>query len=56
MEDEIPYKSMDKGYIGSYQRAVTIVPNNMSKEDIEEAEKILDLWNKVLPIYSRSEF
>jgi len=45
VDDEIPYKSTDKEYIGSYQRAVTAVLKNMSKKDLVEAEKILNLWN-----------
>ena len=46
VEDEIPYKSTDKQYLGSYQRAVTMVINNMSDEELEEAERLLELWNK----------
>jgi hypothetical protein len=46
VEAKIPYKPTDKEYIGSYQRAVTTVVNNMSDEDVEEAEEIVELWNK----------
>jgi vacuolar-type H+-ATPase subunit E/Vma4 len=46
IQDEIPFKSTDKEYIGSYQRAVTTVLNNMDEKELEEAEKVLDLWNK----------
>jgi hypothetical protein len=46
VEREIPFKSTDKEYLGSYQRAVTAVLNKMTDEDLEEAEKVLDLWNK----------
>lgn len=46
IEDEIPYKSTDREYLGSYQRAVTTVMTNMSEEDLEEAEKLLETWNK----------
>jgi hypothetical protein len=46
VDQEIPFKSTDKEYIGSYQRAVTTVLNEMTEEDLEEVEKVLDLWNK----------
>lgn len=46
MEAEIPYDSTDKEYIGSYQRAVTAVIKNMSKKDLKEVEKTVDIWNK----------
>jgi hypothetical protein len=46
VNDEIPFKSTDKEYLGSYQRAVTAVLKNMDEEDLEEAEMILELWNK----------
>ena len=46
VEDEIPFKSTDKGYLGSYQRAVTSVLDKMSEEDREEAENLLETWNK----------
>jgi len=45
VDDEIPYKSTDKEYIGSYQRAVTTVLKNMGKKDLGDAEKTLNLWN-----------
>lgn len=45
ISSEIPYKPTDREYIGSYQRAVTKVMQNMSKEDLREAERILALWN-----------
>jgi hypothetical protein len=46
VEKEIPFKSTDKGYLGSYQRAVTAVMNKMTEEELEEAENILESWNK----------
>jgi len=46
VEAEIPYKPTDKEYIGSYQRAVTTVLKNMSEQDVEEAEEIVESWNK----------
>lgn len=46
VEAEILYKSTDKDYIGSYQRAVTTVHRNMSNIELEEAENVVDLWNK----------
>jgi len=46
VEEEIPFKSNDKEYLGSYQKAVSTVLNNMTEEDLEEAEDILELWNK----------
>ena len=44
--EEIGCKPDDKKYIGSYQRAVTTVHNNMSEEELDEVQRILDLWNK----------
>lgn len=46
VEKEIPYKSTDKEYLGSYQRAVTTVFQNMTESELEEAEKMVELWNK----------
>jgi hypothetical protein len=46
IEDEIPYKSTDKQYISHYQRAVTNVHQNMTEGELEEAESIVELWNK----------
>jgi hypothetical protein len=46
VEAEIPYKSSDKQYIASYQRAVTTVHEKMTDEDLQEANSILDEWNK----------
>lgn len=43
---EIPYKSTDKEYIGSYQQALTKVVANLSEEDLEEAENMLEVWNE----------
>ena len=46
VEEEIPYESKDPLYLGSYQKAVTTVLKNMSDEDLEEAQNILERWNK----------
>jgi hypothetical protein len=46
IEDEIPCKSTDKKYISHYQRAVTKVHDDMTKKELEEAENIVELWNK----------
>ena len=45
VQDEIPYISSDKCYLGSYQRVVTTVHKNMTENDLEEAQKIVNLWN-----------
>lgn len=45
IEEEIPYQHGEKEYIGSYQNAVTKVLNNLSKKDVKEAEKMVELWN-----------
>ncbi len=45
VEKEIPFKSTDKEYLGSYQRAVTSVINKMTNEDHQEAERLLEEWN-----------
>ena len=46
VQAEIPYQQSDKEYIGSYQRAVTTVHKNMTKKDLEEAEELVELWNR----------
>jgi len=46
IDDAIPYKSSDAEYLGSYQKAVTTVWNNMSEEDADVVEAILEQWNK----------
>lgn len=43
---QIPFKSTEKEYIGSYQKAVTQVMANLSEEDLEEAERMLEVWNE----------
>jgi hypothetical protein len=45
IEEEIPHKSTDKRYIGCYQRAVTKIHQNMTDDDLEHAESVMDLWN-----------
>jgi hypothetical protein len=45
VEAEIPYKSTDKEYLGSYQSAVTTVLQNMTESELEEAEEMVELWN-----------
>jgi transposase len=46
VNEEIPFQSNEPGYLGNYQKAVTAVLNKMSEEDLEEAEKLVELWNK----------
>jgi hypothetical protein len=46
VEAEIPYTPKDHEYIGSYQRAVTTVHQNMSEKEVEKAEEILERWNE----------
>jgi hypothetical protein len=46
VDKEIPFKSTDKEYLGSYQKAVTSVLNKMSEEDLEEAENLVESWNQ----------
>lgn len=46
IQEEIPYQTTDKQYLGSYQKAVTTVLKNLSDEDLEEAENILESWNE----------
>jgi hypothetical protein len=46
IEEEISEERGDNQYIASYQRAVTKVHENMNDDDLEEAENMLELWNK----------
>ena len=48
VDNEIPFKSTDKDfrYLGSFQKAVTTVLNKMSEEELEEAENLVELWNR----------
>lgn len=46
IENEIPYQPGDTEYLGSYQKAVTEVLKNMSDEDLQDAENMLEEWNK----------
>ena len=45
IDKEIPHQSGDKEYIAKFQAAVTTVLKNMSEEDLEEAEEIVEEWN-----------
>jgi len=47
VEGEIPYQSTEKEYISSYQRAVTSIYNNMTEDELAEAENIMMAWNKL---------
>ena len=49
VEDKIPYKLTEKEYLSSYQMAVTKVQNNMSEEDTNAIQKIVDSWNSEGP-------
>lgn len=43
---EIPYEPSDKSYIGSYQRAVTTIHENLTTSELEEVEEMVEIWNK----------
>src|SRR5271156_5442957 len=42
---EIAYKPTDKEYLGSFQRAVTTVLKNLSEEELETVETVVEDWN-----------
>jgi hypothetical protein len=46
VEKEIGYETKDPKYLGSYQRAVTAVMDNMTEEDLEAAQQIADDWSE----------
>jgi len=46
IDDEIPFNSGEPEYLARFQGATTTVLNNMSEEDLEEVENILEAWNK----------
>ena len=46
IKDKIPFNPKEKEYIGSYQRAVMDVINEMDEDEQKEAERILEEWNK----------
>lgn len=46
VENEIPFKSTDKEYLGSYQKAVSAVLDKMNEEELKEAQNVLESWNK----------
>jgi hypothetical protein len=46
IDDQIPYKSGEPEYLGRFQAAVTAVLQNMSEEDLEEAENLVEQWNR----------
>jgi hypothetical protein len=46
VEAQISFKPTNKEYIGSYQHAITTVLKNITEEEVEEAEEILESWNK----------
>ena len=46
VEKENPLKPSDKDFLGGYQKAVTAVMEGMSKDELEEANEIAELWNK----------
>lgn len=46
VDEEIPYKSGEPEYLARFQAAVTTVLNNMSEEDLEQVEDIVEQWNR----------
>jgi hypothetical protein len=46
VDDEIPFESSNKKYLGRYQSAVTKVLENLTEKEVEETEKIQESWNK----------
>jgi len=46
IEQEIPVKPNDREFIGHYQRAVTTIHENLTGDQLKEAEDKLELWNK----------
>jgi len=46
IEEAIPHKSTEKGYLGCYQRTLSTILNSLSNVELKEAENILDAWNK----------
>jgi hypothetical protein len=46
IEKEIPVEKTDKSYIGHYQRAVTTVLGKMNETQLDEAEAVVEAWNK----------
>jgi hypothetical protein len=46
IDNEIPYPPGDPEYIARFQAALTTVLKNMTEEDLEEAENLLEQWNK----------
>jgi hypothetical protein len=46
IKKEIPCDTADSAYIGHYQKAVTAVHQNMMDEQLKEAQRIADLWNR----------
>ena len=49
IEEEIPFKPTDKGYIGCYQRALTNTIKSLSREELEEAQTTLAAWDGTGP-------
>lgn len=45
IEEYNPYKPTDKEFLGSYQKALSKVQEGMSKENLKDVQKIVDLWN-----------
>jgi len=45
LEELNPHKPNDREYLGSYQKALKAVLANLSEEDLEEAQKLVKLWN-----------
>jgi hypothetical protein len=46
VEKKIPFRPTDKEYLGSYQRAVSNVLDNMTKKELKNLENVAELWNK----------
>jgi hypothetical protein len=46
MDEEIPFKPQTKEYLSQYQRAVTIVLNQMDGSERKKVEELAQSWNE----------
>jgi hypothetical protein len=46
IDGKIPYQPGEPEYLAKFQATATSVLKNLNEEDLEEAENILDKWNK----------
>jgi hypothetical protein len=45
IDEQNPHQPNEREYLGSYQKALSKVQQDMTEKDLEDLQNIADLWN-----------